>query len=669
MKKKKKASETTQKKQKIKKQAKSGFADSWLFDLLAIGLIVILGLIIYSNAFNCSFHLDDGLSIVDNASIRDLSNIDRIWSAGPTRFTTYYTFALNYHFGALDVWGYHLVNLIIHLVNACLIYFLTMLLFSSSALKDKEIAKNKKWIALFTALLFVSHPLATQSVTYIVQRIASLVTMFYLFSLVLYIKARVSAQRGIVNYLLFGGAIVFAGLAMLTKENAFTLPMAVLLVEVCFLNKKQFAIDFKDYRVIALVIAFIGTMIIIPLNFSFNIFQTIPPELGNTYSVTPLNYLFTQFSVIVKYIQLLILPVNLNLDYDFPISNSLFELRTIGSLLLLIGIAVVGMLSFKKNRIFTFGIFWFFLTLAVESSIIPLSDLIFEHRTYLPSYGFFLILSTGVFVLFWKKSKYLVLGLLTLIIGINAVLAHQRNEVWLNDLTLWTDITKKSPNKARPFGTLGDYYLGQQAWDEALVNYNTAIKNNPEYAIALHNRASVYGKLGNQELSIADYSRAIEIDPNYILAYYNRGNTYSKLFRWDEAIADYTKAIALNQNFEQAYYARSLAYTKLFEWDQAIADCTRAIALKKNNSAAYFNRGYSYYKKGDYNTAITDYNLALAQDPANANLYLNRGIAYDYLGKWDTAIADYSKALELNPNLTAAYNNRENVYLRTGQKK
>ncbi len=667
MKKKKKSSGILKGRQQARKKSIDILTNSRLFDFFVIAAIVVLGALIYSNSFDASFHLDDQRSIVDNTSLRDVSDVSRIWNSGPTRFTTYYTLAVNYHYGKLDVWGYHFVNVLIHLANACLIYFLTLLVFSTPLLRDKEIAGNKKWIALFTALLFVSHPLTTQSVTYIIQRIASLVTMFYLGSLVLYSKARLQKGSGVTKYLLFTGALLSAGLAMITKENAFTLPFAVLLFEICFLQTGNSKINFKDYRVLLLLAILVGILLIIPLNYSLSIFAPIPPELGNTYTVTPLSYLFTQFSVIVKYIQLLIFPVSLNLDYDFPLSISLFEVRTFGSLVLLLAILGLAVFVFKKNRIIAFGIFWFFLTLTIESSIIPLSDLIFEHRTYLPSFGFFLIVSTGLYAWLGEKSNYLVAGLLTVLVGIYAVLAHQRNEVWQDDLTLWTDVVEKSPGKARPFGTRGDYYMDLQQYDKALQDYSKAIENNPEYEIALHNRGGVYGKLGNNELALADYSRAIEIKPDYVIALYNRGNTYGKLLQWNEAIADYTKAIALNPKFEQAYYARSLAYTKIGAFDQAIEDCTTAIELKSNNSAAYFNRGYSQYKKGNYLIAVEDYSQAIGFDPGNANIYLNRGIAYDYLAKWEEAIADYSKALELNPNLTAAYNNRENVYKRLGR--
>ena len=192
-----------------------------------------------------------------------------------------FTFALNYHFNQLDVYYYHFVNLIIHLINACLVWWLTLLIFSSPALKDNPINRQKKVIALFTALLFVSHPLATQSVTYIWQRLASMVAMVYLFSLRFYIKARLSNKGNISKTLLFSFSLISAVLAMLTKENAFTLPFAIMLFELFFLRTKKFSLNFRDYRVILLLAAFLGVMLIIPFKYSFSVFKTIPPRLGH----------------------------------------------------------------------------------------------------------------------------------------------------------------------------------------------------------------------------------------------------------------------------------------------------------------------------------------------------------------------------------------------------
>ncbi len=650
--------------QKPKKQVKKNKHT----DLVGLAIIILLGIIIYSNSFNCSFHFDDNIRIVNNASIRNLADVKAWWGYYPTRPVGMFTFALNYHFNQLHVQYYHFINLVIHLINACLVWWLTQLIFSTPVLNNHPIAGQKKIIAFFTALLFVSHPLATQSVTYIVQRLASMVAMFYLLSLALYVKARLTNKSKQFKYILFTGSLISAVLAMLTKENAFTLPLAIVLFEIFFLRTKKNSIYFKDYRVIILLVAFLSAIIIIPLTSSLSIFKPIRPSYwGNAYTITSLNYLFTQFSVIVKYIQLLFLPINQNVDYDFPVSNNFFEIRTLLCFLVLLSLIILAIFLFKKYRIISFGILWFFLTLSIESSFIPISDVIFEHRTYLPSFGFFLILSSAVFVLPGKKYQNIAIIVLVIITGANSVLTYARNKVWKNEITLWSDVISKTPNKTRPLYNLGVAYGNLGQWDKAITDYTKAIEIDPKFKSAYSNRGIAYGNLRQLDKAIADCSKAIEIDPEFTDAYSNRGVSYGNFGQWDKAISDYSKAIEIDPKYAVAYANRGVAYFNLGQLDKAIADCSKAIEIDPKYAKAYYNRGNVNKNLKQWNKAITDYSSAIEINPDYIDAYVNRGVAFRNLGQWEKAIADYSRAIGIDPNSTDAYSNRGNIYGNLGQ--
>jgi protein O-mannosyl-transferase len=564
------------------------------FNQIGFGIIILLGIIIYSNSFKCSFHFDDISNIVDNAKIHKLSDVKAWWNFVPTRPIGNLTFALNYHFNKLDVRYYHLVNLVIHLINACLVWWLTLLIFSSPAMKDQKIAKHKKILALITALLFVSHPLATQSVTYIVQRLASLATMFYLLSLALYVKARITEKLSKKKYLLFAFAFISAVAAMLTKEISFTLPFAILLFEFFFLRTKKLTLNLKDYRLYVFIAGLVTIITIILSIFTFSIFNPIPPEQGHTYTVTAYNYLLTQFSVIVKYIQLLFLPVNQMLDYDFPISNNFFGIRTLLSFLVLLALIILAIFLFKKHRIISFGIFWFFLTLSVESSFIPIPNLIFEHRTYLPSFGFFLILSSVIFILLGEKNKNLTFVILGIIIISNSYLTYERNKIWKDEFSLWNDNAIKTPNLVRPITSRGVAYAHIGQWKKALEDYTMSIVINPNYATAYFNRGNLSRNLNQWDNAIADYSKSIEIDSNYTAAYCNRGVTYAQFAKWDKAIADFSKAIAIAPDNTEAFCNRGNVYMDLKEWNKAIADYTAALTIDPNLAMPYTNREIAY---------------------------------------------------------------------------
>jgi len=378
--------------------------------IFSLIFITILGTIIYSNTFDASWHFDDNTAIVENYSIRDLKGTVL---GGGSRWIGFISFALNYHFGKLDVFGYHLVNICIHLISAILVYFLVLLSFKTPYLKDTKISHYKASLSLASGLIFVAHPIQTQAVTYIVQRFTSLATLFYLFSLVLFIKARLQNLGGKRFYSpshlgCYLGSLLAAYLAMKTKEISITLPAIILLYEFCFFSPSLRAL----LRKLPYLIPFLLTFFIVPLSrygigligISGGTFIGIA-EVGDvigqatqeTKAIPRTHYLLTQFNVIVTYIRLLFFPVNQNLDYDYTISRTLFEFPTLLSFLFLVFTVIFGVWMFRRSRLISFGIFWFFVTLSVESSIIPIRDVIFEHRVYLPSVGFVIFLTVAIY--------------------------------------------------------------------------------------------------------------------------------------------------------------------------------------------------------------------------------------------------------------------------------
>ena len=586
--------------------------------------VVFLGMIIYSNSFDCSFQFDDKHNILSNGVIRSLTDLKAIWDLSAARFVPFYTFALNYHFDKFDVGGYHLVNLIIHLINSGLVMWLTLLLFSSPSLKDHAVNKHKNSIAFLMALLFVSHPLATGSVTYIVQRMASMVAMFYFLSIGLYMKARLSNTKS--KYLLFAGSIISAILAFLSKENSFTLPITIVLVELLILNPKKITINIKDYRVIGTTLGLLIIGFFVMTNLPLEILKPIPPSEYNSQTITSETYFYTQLGVILKYIQLLILPLNLNLDYDVKLSNSLFEIKPILSSLVLLSLIALALFNFDKNKIISFGILWFFITISIESSFIPISDLAFEHRTYIPSFGFFLILTSGAYQLLWDKNKNALIFLFTFIILANSVLTFNRNKVWKDEISLWSDAAKKSPNKARPFLNRGYAYGNIQQWDNAIIDFNKVNEIEPKFhSAAYYNLGLAYWTKGQKDLSVKNYSLAIEVNPKYDDAYYARGTCYYYLNQPEKALADYTKAIEVNNKYDKAYTGRGILNANLKRYDEAIADYSKAIEL----------------------------------NPIDASLYNNRAMIYGTLLQWNKSIEDLSKVIELEPQNSDAISKRE----------
>jgi len=289
-------------------------------------ILSLLGILIYSNTFNSSFHFDDLGYIIDNPDIRTLDNIFAFWDFRyrQTRMIPLYTFALNYHFHQLDVFGYHIINLFIHILSSLMVYWLVFLTFLTPRQKSEEFSHFKNRIALMAALLFLSHPLQTQAVTYLTQRFASLATLFYLLSLCLFIKGRLNSvdKFGLPAAAYFIGAALVGLLGMFSKEIVFTLPFMVILYEFYFFPRREGKKIKLKFIMPVLMFA-----LVVPVLFKFNFAYVFMTErasqshLGDV--VTFQNYWITQCRVIVTYIRLLFIPIGQNLDYDFPLSQSL----------------------------------------------------------------------------------------------------------------------------------------------------------------------------------------------------------------------------------------------------------------------------------------------------------------------------------------------------------
>lgn len=355
---------------------------------LAILLISISGLLVYSNSFDCSFHFDDIRAIVENYAVHrfDLREI----------FTTSYrpildvTLAINYALGGLNVFGYHLVNLALHIANGIMIYFI--LFWTANLPSVRDIYQRRAYrIALYASLLFIVHPIQTQAVTYIISRSEVLAATFYLLTLLLIIKAFQVGKKA--PYLI--GALISSCLGMGTKQIVATLPLTLVIYDLYFLSNGDWKILKSHYKIHLAMFSTLG--VVIYLNtfnlekfVSFDYAKGVPMPLDQP--ITSFQYFLTQIHVIPYYIKLLFFPVSLNLDYDWPIVRSVDGL-TVLFFLFLVALIVIGIAMFRKSRLFSFSIIWFFLTLSVTSSFIVIYDPIFEHRLYLPSVGFVTIIA------------------------------------------------------------------------------------------------------------------------------------------------------------------------------------------------------------------------------------------------------------------------------------
>lgn len=628
--------------------------------LLSALLIVSLGILIYSNSLHNAFHFDDMFFIVDKPNIRELGNLPAIWHAHshPARFVAFYTFALNYHFHQYQVFGYHLFNLTIHLLNALLVWWMVRLLFLTERLRTDPLQPSREWVALFSALIFTAHPLQTQAVTYISQRFASLATLFYLFSVCMYLKGRLTADRSSLIY--FFLAAISAVLGMYTKQIVFTLPLVLILIELVFIRKQK-----VNWPVL---LGVAGFLLVVPGIFAFdpgilNIQHQSESHDGDR--LTPWVYFLTQMPVLITYLRLMVLPFGQNLDYDFPAYNSFFHPNVLVSFLILTGLFICALKLLRGNRLLAFGLLWFFVTISVESTFITIKNVIFEHRMYLPMAGLAVFISVAVFRLMQKMRTAVVI--LSMMVAAFGLLTYQRNFVWRDGVSLWSDVVKKSPLKARPHISLAIAYIQDERYDEALAQLNTALALDPNAYKAYNNRGLVFSKKGLYREAINEYDRAIELNPDNPVTYNNRGDAYRELGLDQAAYDDYAQAIRLNPYYAQAYINRGVFYGKKNDLDLALADFTVAIRINPTLPESYNNRGIVYQQKKMYDLAESDFNQAIRMKPGYADAHYNRGNVHKDLGQFVEALNDYNIALKIRNNYPQVYNNRGIIYGNNGK--
>jgi len=605
--------------------------------------LALIGVLIYSNTFKAPFLFDDVPSIVQNPYIR-LTNINAEEILGvASRLKAYsnrpighISFALNYYLHKYDTMGYHLVNILIHIITGVLLYLLietTLKLPTSipslhhSNTPPLETGSSTlpchcvtpSTIALSAAIMWLVHPVQTQSVTYVVQRMTAMAAMFYLLCLFCYVKGRL-ATRGTKSLPWFAAAALAAILAIGSKEIAATLPFFVLLYEWYFFQDLspgylKLALPYMAAAIILfglLVFVYLGSN---PLN------AVLSGYAGQPFSLT--QRVLTEFRVVIYYISLLVYPhpSRLNLDHDFSLSQSLTDpVTTLFSMAAIIILTVMAIHTAKKQRLISFCILWFLGNLAIESSIIPI-EIIYEHRCYLPSMFFFLPILYLAFQ--HTKCGSTAIAVAGAIIVLSSVWTYQRNAVWKDPVTLWTDSVRKSAGKPRPYNNLGLALAREGRFEEAVYNYEQALHLDPEYAKAHNNLGFALAEQESLKEAIGHYRQALEIKPDFPEAHNNLGNALVAQKKVQKAVDHYFEALRLYPGYAKAHNNLGNALAIQGRFENAIYHYSKALQIDSGYAGAHNNWGNALAVQGRYKEAIEHYSKALEIIPGHARAQQN----------------------------------------------
>ncbi len=558
--------------------------------LLFIGLAVFA---VYSNTFDSPFVFDDYIYITENPKLADLSNF---WPPSGTRYVAYLSFALNYSANGLDVFGWHLVNTAVHFVNSALVYFLALGLIKS--LRPQEASEEtdgrgplKTTLPLCAALLFAVHPVQTEAVTYITQRFASLAATFYLLSVVLYLwwtkigtatifprgkpgeNSRCPYFRPYFPKALYAASLVSAVLAMKTKEISFTLPVVIGFLELTLSGWN------RRIETIKRLLPFALTMLIIPLTLLFDLSgaggvaeRISRQQVFELEKLSRWSYLITQFRVLVKYLRLMVFPANQNLLYEYPLFDSLLVPEVFLSLIFLLivfGLCVyLYIRASKKNdalmQLASLGGLWFFVTISVESSIVPIQDAMFEHRLYLPMAGASLAFTSAVFRLApARRGIAVATAVIAFAVAPLGIAAYKRNSVWASEFSVWTDVVSKSPHSSLARLNLGAEFQKLGYRDKAVLEFKEAIRLDERNYIAMNNLGIAYRELGMLDEAVEAFRAAVGQRPNGGNLRYNLGLAYAAKGMWEEAIEEYRAALILKSDLNDAHFVMAEALEEL----------------------------------------------------------------------------------------------------------
>jgi len=523
--------------------------------------VLVLGVVAYANALGGAFVFDDVIHIRDNPLVRDLSRVASLdgLRAYPHRWLAYLTFALNYRTGGLAPAGYHAFNVAVHLANAALVYALVLLAFRTPRLVTSTLAPRARAVAFVAAALFVAHPLQTQAVTYVVQRMTSLAALFYLSSVLSFLRWRL-AEPGGARARWYAATIALALLGMKTKEIAFTLPFAILLAELAlFRTTRADLLRLVPVLATAVVVPATHLWTGAPLSGTLSALGALAPGQAPP---GRLEYLATQLAVVVTYLFLILVPVGQNVDHDYPIHRSFLAPEVLSGAAVLLALAALGAwLAWRTRaratrpldpaaRLAAFGIGWWFLALAVESSIIPIVDVIVEHRVYLPSVGLFTAAALGIAALAAHRWEPAVAARRTIVVGAAlamglAAAAFARNRAWASDVSIWTDSALKSPGKTRPWLNLGTALREAGRPEAAVAALRRALELDPASSYGRSQLGAVLASMGRRAEAEPELRAALTAAPEDVEALFNYAVILWETGRRDEARTLFARFAAL----------------------------------------------------------------------------------------------------------------------------
>ncbi|HEY9245981.1 MAG TPA: tetratricopeptide repeat protein, partial [Candidatus Methanoperedens sp.] len=527
-----------------------------------IFIIISVSIAIYFNALFNAFVFDDIFQVLENQWIRDIGNIPAIFSQSVWGFNDkasvlhYYRplmhliYMFNYHLFGLNPWGFHLVNILFHAGGSVLVYITAM-----RFLKEAHPSTFNTYLSLpfITAILFATHPIHTEVVAWVAAVPEIAFTFFFLLSFYLYMRSEDGSRS---NYIL---SLVSYAFALLSKETALTLP--IILVAYDFVLKVRPLRSVKEHFK-----TYIPYLIVTALYFvarSYGLRDVSPVK--KVFDLSLYEYVINVFSFFMHYIAKLILPIHLNAYHIFHPITTILALEGLLALIISVAFIIIVVMALKKNKSVFFSLALVAVPLIPTFYIIGNSEVgISERYLYLPSFGFVLLLALLADMIRVKKpAMNMGLGLcLAVLICFYSMGTINRNAVWKDEYTYFTDTVKKSPDSAILHEALSSVLYNKGDVGGAIEESLQALKLNPNYAAAHIDLGAAYNKKGWLDNSAEHFLMALQLKPLSWEAYRGLGVTYLNLGRVDDAIEQLETSLRLNPAITDAHKNICIAYMR-----------------------------------------------------------------------------------------------------------
>lgn len=650
----------------IKPQAKellpaSKFPNSsWPYVLF----IALASFITYFNSFynELIMNWDDAGYIANNLYIRDLSSTGLM--AMLTKFYlhnyhpfTMISYAIEYSFAEANPFLYHVNNFLLHVINAALVFIFI-----------KALTHKQNSIPFFVALIFALHPMHVESVAWISERKDLLYTLFFLLSLIFYLRY-IDSQQKPWRFLVLSLVLFFSSL--MSKSAAVTLAPVLFLLD--FYRNRKWSIMLLVDKIPFFVLSFIFG--ILAIRSQQTAIQDLTPMLSFIERI--LIAMFALFTYIYK----LLLPVNLSAMYAYPIKMN-DQLPMIYYIMPLIFAAIAFILwRLRKFKIVVFGFLFFLFNIGLVLQLVPVGGVILSERyTYVPYIGLILIL---VWPLTSPKKNFV--SVYTTILLLHSitfgVLSFDRIKYWKNGDILFSDVIQKYPLLPYAYNNRGflywDYYA-LKVYNEnptqkdtyvqkAYRDFSTAIQLDPSYVEAYSNRAVLLYNTGRIEESLSDFNIVLALDSSNADALIGRANTLSTLKRFDESLEDYTAYLQLKPNDERALVWRGTALTNTGNFKLALDDLRKAAQINPSDHETWYWIALTHFQQSQFDSALIYFDKTLNVKSDFAEAFSWKGLTWFNLRNYQNAVNAYTEALRLNPKDAAALVNRAVSLYQLGQ--